>query len=55
MNLYKYRISTGWEGYCIAESYSKCEELVKKSSSYNITKLELIQTVIIIQKELENE
>ena len=30
MNLYKYRISTGWEGYCIAESYSKCEELVKK-------------------------
>ena len=55
MNLYKYRISTGWEGYCIAESYSKCEELVKKTSSYNITKLELIQTVIIIQKFLEND
>ena len=48
-------MSTGWEGYCIAESYSKCEELVKKSSSYNITKLELIQTVIIIQKFLEND
>ena len=55
MNLYKYRISTGWEGYCIAESYSKCEELVKKSSSYRITKLELIETDIIIQKELEND
>ena len=55
MNLYKYRISTGWEGYCIAESYSKCEELVKKSSSYNITKLELIQTDIIIQKSLDND
>ena len=55
MNLYKYRISTGWEGHCIAESYSKCEELVKKSSSYNITKLELIQTDIIIQKPLEND
>ena len=26
----------------------------KKSSSYNITKLELIETDIIIQKELEN-
>ena len=55
MNLYKYRISTGLEGYCIAESYSKCEELVKKSSSYNITKLELIQTDIIIQKSLDND
>ena len=55
MNLYKCKISTGWEGYCIAESYSKCEELVKKSSSYNITKLELIETDIIIQKPLEND
>ena len=55
MNLYKYRISTGWEGHCIAESYSKCEELVKKTSSYNITKLELIQTDIIIQKSLDND
>ena len=55
MNLYKYRVTTGSEGYCIAESYSKCEELVKKSSSYNITKLELIETDIIIQKPLEND
>lgn len=29
MNLYKYRVTTGGEGHCIAESYSKCEELVK--------------------------
>ena len=52
MNLYKYRVKTGDERYCIAESYSKCEELVKKSSPYHITKLELIETDIIIQKEL---
>ncbi len=49
MNLYKYQINTGWEGYCIAESCSKCEELVKKSSSYDIVKIELIEANIIIQ------
>ena len=55
MNLYKYKFKTGYEGHCIAESYSKCEKLVKKSSSYDITKLELIETNIIIQTELVNE
>lgn len=55
MNLYRYRVKTGFEGHCIAESYSKCEELVKKSSSYDIIKLELIETDIIIQKKLKND
>ena len=51
MNLYKYRVSTGWEGHCIAESYSKCEEVVKQSGSYEITKIELIEKDVITQKE----
>ena len=51
MNLYKYRVRTGSEGYCIAESYSKCEEVVRQSGSYEITKIDLIEKDVITQKE----
>ena len=51
MNLYKYCVRTGSEGYCIAESYSKCEEAVRQSGSYEITKIELIEKDVITQKE----
>ena len=51
MNLYKYRVKTGSEGYCIVESYSKGEEAVRQSGSYEITKIDLIEKDVIIQKE----
>ena len=51
MNLYKYRVRTGSEGYRIAELYSKCEEAVRQSGSYEITKIELIEKDVITQKE----
>ena len=51
MNLYKYILSTGYIGHCVAKSYSKCEEIVEKSINCTITKIELIETDIIIQKE----
>ena len=55
MNLYKYKTTTGYEGHCVANSISSCEKVLNKIKGIKIIKIELLETNIEIQKELEND
>lgn len=55
MNLYKFKRSTGYEDYIVAESYKECEKLLNTPDSYPITEIKLISSNITVQNELQND